>query len=164
MMFRRSFVDLVLEPSSAELRLYVDFYMATFACLLTGAIAIHDTLYAYRMHGRNKHSDAAVMGGAYNSSTRPWQPIQINVLRLIQSVLQSKAEDIRRAFGDERHTNAKALIAIALAELCGERDTRTLGMRLLTKAADLIGNRLNGGSHRNGVRSVAPILRRRDHS
>ena len=37
MMFRRSFVDLVFLPPSPELRLYVDFYLSTFACLLTGA-------------------------------------------------------------------------------------------------------------------------------
>ncbi len=76
MMFRRSFVDLVLVVPDSDLRLYLDYYLSTFAGLLTGSVAIHDALYAYRMHGANKHSNAAVMGGTYNSSTKDWGPIR----------------------------------------------------------------------------------------
>ena len=111
MMVRRSFVDLVLVPSDEDLRLYVDFYLSTFAGLLTGVIAIHEALYAYRMHGRNKHSNAAVMGGKYNSSTRPWESIRTDTLRLIRAVLESEAEAFRRAFGEGRHGEALALVA-----------------------------------------------------
>src|SRR5262245_14435313 len=52
MMLRRSFMDLLLVPPSHALTLYVDFYLSTLAGLLTGVIAVHQALYAYRMHGR----------------------------------------------------------------------------------------------------------------
>lgn len=116
MMFRRSFVDLVLVPPNEDLRLYVDFYLSTFAGLLTGVIAIHEALYAYRMHGRNKHSNAAVMGGKYNSSTRPWEAIRTDTLRLIRTVLESKAEAFRTAFGEGRHGEALALVTSAIGD------------------------------------------------
>jgi hypothetical protein len=111
MMFRRSFVDLVLVPPNEDLRLYVDFYLSTFAALLTGVIAIHEALYAYRMHGRNKHSNATVMGGKYNSSTRPWESVRTPSLKLIRTVLESDAAAFRTAFGEGRHAEAMALIA-----------------------------------------------------
>jgi glycosyltransferase involved in cell wall biosynthesis len=114
MMLRRSFVDLLLVPPGDGLKLYVDFYLSTLAGLLTGTIAVHQALYAYRMHGRNKHSDANVMGGAYNSSTRPWDQVRTPVLYMIEEVLQSEAAPIRRAFGEPRHEEAVALIAAAL--------------------------------------------------
>lgn len=114
MMFRRSFIDLVMVPSNEALRLYVDFYLSTFAYLLTGAIAIHQALYAYRMHGANKHSDAGVPGGAYNSSSREWGPIRANLLGMIQSVLRDRGEPLRRAFGAERCAIAEAALVAAL--------------------------------------------------
>jgi len=116
MMFRRSFVDLVLVPPNEDLRLYVDFYLSTFATLLTGVIAIHEALYAYRMHGRNKHSNATVMGGKYNSSTRSWESIRTPTLQLIRTVLESHAEAFRMAFGEGRHGEAMALIKGAVSE------------------------------------------------
>ena len=116
MMFRRSFVDLVLVPPNEDLRLYVDFYLSTFAALLTGVIAIHEALYAYRMHGRNKHSNATVMGGKYNSSTRSWESIRTPTLQLIRNVLESHAEAFRTAFGEGRHGEAMALITGAAGE------------------------------------------------
>jgi len=117
MMFRRSFVDLVLTPPSHGLKLYVDFYLSTFACLLTGAIAIHQPLYGYRMHGANSHSNAAVLGGAYNSSMREWGPIRQYILQMVQYVLQRDAEAIRRAFGDYRHGQAEALVTEVVGKL-----------------------------------------------
>ena len=122
MMFRRSFVDLVLVVPDADLRLYVDYYLSTFAGLLTGSIAIHDALYAYRMHGSNKHSNAAVMGGTYNSSTKDWGPISNHILQLVQRTLEEEASSIRAAFGDWRHANSKALVKRAL-------DARSTGSR-----------------------------------
>ncbi len=116
MMLRRSFVDLVLVPPNHDLRLYVDFYLSTFAGLLTGVIAIHEALYAYRMHGENKHSNATVLGGRYNSSTRPWETVLANTLRLIRGVLESEAEAFRTAFGAGRHDEAMALVAGAIGE------------------------------------------------
>ena len=114
MMFRRAFVDLVLVPPDQDLRLYVDFYLSTFAALLTGVIAIHEALYAYRMHGRNKHSNATVLGGRYNSSTQAWESVRTPALQLIRRVMQSEAEAILMAFGEERYGKAAALVAGAL--------------------------------------------------
>ncbi|WP_428677611.1 glycosyltransferase family 2 protein [Reyranella sp.] len=114
MMFRRSFVDLVLVVPDSDLRLYLDYYLSTFAGLLTGSIAIHDALYAYRMHGSNKHSNATVMGGTYNSSTKDWGPISNHILQLVQRILDEEAPAIRGAFGDWRHSNSKALVKRAL--------------------------------------------------
>jgi hypothetical protein len=114
MMFRRSFVDLVLVVPDNDLRLYLDYYLSTFAGLLTGSIAIHDALYGYRMHGANKHSNAAVMGGRYNSSTKDWEPISNHILQLVQRILDEEASSIRAAFGDWRHSNSKKLVKRAL--------------------------------------------------
>ena len=115
MMFRRSFVDLVLVVPDSDLRLYLDYYLSTFAGLLTGSVAIHDALYGYRMHGANKHSNATVMGGTYNSSTKDWGPIRDHILRLVERVLDEEATAIRGAFGEWRHADAKALVRHALA-------------------------------------------------
>lgn len=114
MMFRRSFVDLVLVLPDNDLRLYLDYYLSTFAGLLTGSIAIHDALYGYRMHGANKHSNAAVMGGSYNSSTKDWGPISNHILGLVHRTLDEQAPAIRAAFGDWRHAHSKALVKRAL--------------------------------------------------
>jgi glycosyltransferase involved in cell wall biosynthesis len=110
MMFRRAFVDLVLVPPSHELRLYVDFYLSTFACLLTGALAIQEALYAYRMHGGNSHSNATVPGGTYNSSMREWGPIRGHVLQMVRRVLHERADVLRLTFGEERFSAAEALM------------------------------------------------------
>jgi len=117
MMFRRAFVDLVLVPPSHELRLYVDFYLSTFAGLMTGTIAIHEALYGYRMHGGNSHSNATVPGGAYNSANREWEPIRSYVLKMIQRVLRDEAEMLRLTFGEERHSIAEQLMAEAIGAL-----------------------------------------------
>lgn len=130
MMFRRSFVDLVLTPPSDDLRLFVDFYLSTFACLLTGAIAIHEALYAYRMHGCNKHSDGSVLGGTYNSSTTQWQPKRDCILQTIHMVLQSDALAIRAAFGEYRYEQAQTLIRSALRSRQPKRTRNALGALL----------------------------------
>lgn len=168
MMFRRSFVDLIFIPPSPELRLYVDFYLSTFASLLTGTIAIHDALYGYRMHGNNKHSNAAVLGGAYNSSTQPWDPIRTSVLQLIRKVLRSEAAAIRTAFGEERHGKAEALIAAALGELETDAATAPNGWnleRIFAKATDLIGgDKPARPAPQNGTRDVLQPAQRRDRT
>jgi glycosyltransferase involved in cell wall biosynthesis len=139
MMFRRSFVDLVLTPSDEDLRLFVDFYLSTFAWLLTGVIAIHDVLYAYRMHGQNKHSNGIVFGGTYNSSSTAWTPKRDSVLRLIDTVLHEDAETLRSAFSDFHYFRAEAALQKAL------RAERSMEFRRLLAA---IGNRISrfGGS------------------
>jgi len=114
MMLRRSFIDLVMVPPDEDLRLYVDLYLSTFAGLLTGTIAIHESLYAYRMHGANKHSNAVVPGGAYNSSSREWTPIRDSMLHLIRTVLHERGDAIRLAFGEDRYATAAAALAEVL--------------------------------------------------
>jgi glycosyltransferase involved in cell wall biosynthesis len=116
MMLRRSFVDLVLVPDDQQLRLYVDFYLSTLAYLLSGVIALHEPLYAYRMHGHNKHSNLPVMGGPYNTSTRPWPSVRDQVLQLVHDMLSAEAARIREAFGEDRHALALKRLAAAVAK------------------------------------------------
>ena len=84
---------------------------------MTGAIAIHDALYGYRMHGGNSHSNATVPGGAYNSAKREWEPIRAYVLKMVQKVLRDEAEALRLTFGEERHSIAERLMAEAVGAL-----------------------------------------------
>ena len=115
MMFRRAFVDLVFAASDEALRLHVDFYLGTFACLLTGTISIHQALNAYRMHDKNLHSNAGgVPGGTYNSSMREWGPIRDEKLRTIRQVLRQHADTLRLTFGEERLEMANAAVARVL--------------------------------------------------
>lgn len=149
MMFRRAFIDLVLVPPSEQLRLYADYYLSTFAGLLTGAIAIHQPLYAYRMHGANKHSNATVLGGTYNSSTREWGPIRDYVLLLVQEVLAREAPAIRAAFGVQRHAEAEALLAGAVDKAAGRR---TGGARSSPWLGELAAGLIGMGLARLGLR------------
>ena len=114
MMLRRSFVDLVLVVPDAALRLYLDYYLASFALLMTGAMAIDQALYGYRMHGRNKHSDGAVLGGAYTGGSRPWQPIARAIQRQILAVLDDDPERFAQAFGRPRVEFARRSLRAAL--------------------------------------------------
>jgi hypothetical protein len=123
MMFRRSFVDLVLVPPDERIPLYVDFYLSTFAALLTGTVAIYDGLYAYRLHGKNIHSNGQLFGGPYNSSKSDWRPIRNGILRLVQEIMQSEAHAIRQAFGDHQYGVAKRSLDSVL-------DPPTRAMRL----------------------------------
>jgi len=147
MMFRRPFVDLVLVPPSHELRLYVDFYLSTFACLMTGAIAIHEALYGYRMHGGNSHSNATVPGGAYNSAKREWDPIRSYMLKMIQKILRDEAEVLRLTFGAERHAIAERLMADAVGVLAVDRAAPATA-----RLTDLVLGLLGGGLSRLGLR------------
>ncbi len=67
MMFRRSVLKLIMPSVDEYARLYLDFYLSTFCVLMFGAIAIHEALYSYRMHGKNKHSNAEVLGGDFSN-------------------------------------------------------------------------------------------------
>ena len=124
MMFRRSFVDLVLVPPAHELRLWVDFYLSTFASLLTGVIAIHQSLYAYRIHGDNLHSNARVLGGPYNPSIREWAPIRREGLALIRNVMSRNESAILSAFGHDRYREAQAMLAADLSPAAHRPDRR----------------------------------------
>ena len=142
MMLRRSFVDLVLCPPDQQLRLYLDYYLSTFASLLTGTIAIHESLYGYRMHGLNKHSDASVLGGAYNSSTKPWGPIRTNILATIASVLHDKKVDLSTAFGSHRLSMAQKSVTKVLGKAATEQAmSKGWPLSLFERAASLISAR-----------------------
>jgi glycosyltransferase involved in cell wall biosynthesis len=140
MMIRRSFVDLVLTPSDDDLRFGLDFYLSTFAWLLTGVIAIHEPLYDYRMHGKNQYSNGAILGGTYNSSTRSWKPIRDSVLQLIETVLRQEAGTLRAAFGDFHYSQAEATLRKAL-----HPESSISLKRLLTAVGDRV-SRLTGSS------------------
>jgi len=114
MMLRRAFVDLVLTPPDEELKLYVDYYLSTFAALLTGTVSLADALYAYRMHGANSHSNEAVMGGQYNSSRKPWEPIRNSVWRLILGALEDGRARVEQSFGVHKVEQARTRIRLAL--------------------------------------------------
>jgi hypothetical protein len=123
MMFRRPFLDRVFVASNEALRLHVDFYLGTFACLLTGTISIHQALNAYRMHGKNLHSDAAgVPGGTYNTSMREWRPIRDEKLRIIQAVLREHGDVLTLTFGEERLAQANAVVAKVIEEPSSPQD------------------------------------------
>jgi len=114
MMLRRAFVDLVLTPSDEELKLYVDYYLSTFAALLTGTVSLADALYAYRMHGANSHSSEAVLGGQYNSSRRQWEPIRNSVWRLVLRALEDGRGRVEQSFGVHKVEQATTLVRLAL--------------------------------------------------
>jgi glycosyltransferase involved in cell wall biosynthesis len=148
MMFRRAFVDMVLVPPSDTLKLYADYYLATFAGLMTGTIAIHRPLYAYRMHGANSHSNGAVLGGTYNTSTRDWGPIRYAVLQAVQVVLRRDAERLVASFGVQRHAEAEAQMAGAIGVLREPSDR--LGR--LANMLDVANGVLLQGLNRLGLR------------
>lgn len=125
MMLRRNFVDLVLTPPLEDLRLYVDFYLSTFAAILTGAIAIPSALYAYRMHGKNMHSNGTVLGGPYNPSKKKWEPIRDGVLRRVIGKLQHDLELLRQSFGDYRCEQAAVQLRAFIRSGTTERGTKS---------------------------------------
>lgn len=110
MMFRRALVDLVFKAEDDELRLYVDFYLSTFCVLLAGGVALHEALYAYRMHGQNLHSDGAVLGGPFQTSRKPWEPIRDRLLILILSVLRQNEVQFVEAIGASRYEHVCELL------------------------------------------------------
>src|SRR5262249_26260726 len=111
----------------------------------------HEALYAYRMHGQNKHSNAAVVGGAYNSSTCSWPPIRQHILEQIHFVLLAKSNDVRRALGDERYASAEALLAHELG--------LKTEFKLWEKAAGLVNVKLKNNGGRNLARNRQPLPR-----
>ena len=114
MMVRRAFLDLVLVSPDDQLRLYVDFYLSSFAALLTGVISIDEQLYAYRVHGANKHSDGIVAGGRYSSSSREWAPIQEAVLGQVLAVMEGNGATLSSVFGSGHVQDAARLLRKSL--------------------------------------------------
>lgn len=114
MMFRRDIVDLVLPDRDEQLPLYLDFYLSTFCILIVGGIAVHDALYAYRMHGKNKHSDGLMLGGASQTSRKNWGPISQRVLDLILSIMIERREMLTAAIGAMRYGQAVKTVHFAI--------------------------------------------------
>ena len=83
--------------------LYLDFYLSTsYPGLLVGAIAIHDALYCYRMHGKNKHSDGLVLGGTSQTSRKNFGPISRRVMELILTVMLERKSEIIELLDSDR--------------------------------------------------------------
>jgi glycosyltransferase involved in cell wall biosynthesis len=116
MMFRRDIVELVLPEGDDQLRLYLDFYLSTFCVLIVGGIAIHEALYSYRMHGRNKHSDGLMLGGATQTSRKNWAPISQRVFDLILNVLQERRGTLIEAIGSMRYEQAVRTVHFAIRQ------------------------------------------------
>jgi hypothetical protein len=70
MMFRRSLVDLVFPADDEAFRLHMDFYLVTLAQMVAGSLLLDDSLYAYRLHGRNFAASNPVLGGRLHLSPR----------------------------------------------------------------------------------------------
>lgn len=104
MMFRRELVELVFPSTDEHVRLYLDYYLATFCMLIAGGVAIHEALYAYRMHGNNNHSDGKVVGGTFATSSRDWNSISRRMLGLILQEMEARRSTLSLAIG-EGHFN-----------------------------------------------------------
>jgi glycosyltransferase involved in cell wall biosynthesis len=70
MMFRRSLIDLVFPDDDKAFRLHMDFYLVVMAQMVTGCLLIDDSLYSYRLHGRNFAASNPVLGGRLHLSPR----------------------------------------------------------------------------------------------
>lgn len=116
MMFRRAIVELVLPDFDAQLPLYLDFYLSTFCVMIVGGIAIHESLYAYRMHGKNKHSDGRMLGGSSQTSRKNWGPISQRVLGLILDVMASRREQLVGSIGEMRYEQSIKTLHFAMRQ------------------------------------------------
>ncbi len=114
MMFRRDIVELVLPDRDEQLPLYLDFYLSTFCILIVGGIAVHEALYAYRMHGKNKHSDGRMLGGASQTSRKNWARISERVLALILGILLERRETLTASIGSMRYDQAVKTVRYAI--------------------------------------------------
>ncbi|SJZ42156.1 Glycosyl transferase family 2 [Enhydrobacter aerosaccus] len=116
MMFRRDIIELVLPDNDEQLRLYLDFYLSTFCILIVGCIAVHEALYAYRMHGKNKHSDGLMLGGASQTSRKNWAPISESVFNLILNVMLERRDALTGAIGTMRYEQAVKTLHFAMSQ------------------------------------------------
>ena len=103
MMFRRSVVNLIMPAASQQVQLYLDFYLSTFCVLLFGGIAIHEALYGYRMHGKNKHSNGEVTGGTFQTSRKDWGGISQDVVQKILAAMVEKKAALCAVVGADHY-------------------------------------------------------------
>jgi hypothetical protein len=82
--------------------------------LIVGAIAIHESLYAYRMHGKNKHSDGRMLGGSSQTSRKNWGPISQRVLGLILDIMASRREQLVGSIGEMRYEQSIKTLRFAM--------------------------------------------------
>jgi glycosyltransferase involved in cell wall biosynthesis len=66
MMFRRSVIEMILPDDPTEIRICADYYLATFAHMVTGTLTIGERLSYYRLHRQNSFSVHPVLGGRYH--------------------------------------------------------------------------------------------------
>ena len=106
MMFRRDLLELVFPATDEQLPLYLDFYLSNFCMLVAGGIALDEPLYAYRMHGKNSHSNGKAVGGTFETSSKDWKSISQRILRSILAELEVRSTSITAAIGEEHFNRA----------------------------------------------------------
>jgi len=116
MMFRRSVLKLIMPSVDEYARLYLDFYLSTFCVLMFGGIAIHEALYSYRMHGKNKHSNAEVLGGTFQTSSKDWGTISQDIMEKILTVMLEREAALTRAIGADHYARGVLQLNKALAK------------------------------------------------
>jgi glycosyltransferase involved in cell wall biosynthesis len=88
MMFRRSLIDLVFPDDDEVFRLHMDFYVVVMAQMVAGSLLIDESLYSYRLHGRNGAADNPVLGGRLHLSARNWGDTYARMLdRMLQAMV-----------------------------------------------------------------------------
>jgi glycosyltransferase involved in cell wall biosynthesis len=117
LMFRRSLIDLIYPQADEPLRLYLDHYLSTFGVLIAGSIAIHESLYAYRMHGKNNHSTASVVGGTFATSRNDWDTINRDILQLIHKEMLARRDELCAAVGAGHFEHSLALFTAGVADM-----------------------------------------------
>ena len=127
MMFRRGLIDLIYPETDEALRLYLDHYLSTFGVLIAGGIAIHESLYAYRMHGKNNHSTGSVVGGTFATSRNDWKAINRDILQLIHKEMLTRQDELCAAIGTGHFNHSLALFEAGIADMNRSEDKDTIG-------------------------------------
>jgi glycosyltransferase involved in cell wall biosynthesis len=103
MMFRRSLIDLVFPDDDEVFRLHMDFYVVVMAQMVAGSLLIDDSLYSYRLHGRNGAADNPVLGGRLHLSARNWGDTYARMLdRMLQAMVSGRKRFVT-ALGEKQY-------------------------------------------------------------
>jgi glycosyltransferase involved in cell wall biosynthesis len=103
MMFRRSLIDLVFPDDDEVFRLHMDFYVVVMAQMVAGSLLIDDSLYSYRLHGRNGAADNPVLGGRLHLSARNWGDTYARMLDRMLQAMVSGRERFVTALGEKQY-------------------------------------------------------------
>ena len=95
----------------------------TFGVLVAGGIAIHESLYAYRMHGKNNHSTGSVVGSTFATSRNDWKTINRDVLQLIHKEMLARQDELCAAIGTGHFSHSLALFEAGIADMNRSEDT-----------------------------------------